>query len=124
MNNCSQTKSLASFFQYETATIPIRLIKKGVPAEESSGILEGYSQIVISLDQAGILMNKTGEELGIDVENDTITLPLSQEETAQFQPGRVDLQINVYYENTERDVSEQCQLSVKKNLYKKVMTDE
>lgn len=119
--NCNQ-KSLASFFQYETATIPIKLTRK--TAEEGESVLDGYKSIVISLYQAGNQMDKTGEALGVDIENDTITLPLSQEDTAMFQPGKVTMQLNIYYDNTERDVSEQCELEVKKNLYKKVMGDE
>lgn len=62
--------------------------------------------------------------LGIDEETGIITMHLSQEETGLFKEGVVELQVNIYYENTERDTSTAVLITAKDNLYKKVMTNE
>ena len=112
---------MARFYTYETVDIPLKF--------EPEGVLEGYRHIVVSLSQSGIQIDKTEEELGIDVAEDLINISLSQEETAMFNggdknnPKQVLIQVNIYYDNTDRDVSCIESIDVYDNLYKKVIND-
>lgn len=113
---------MARFYRYETVDIPLVF--------SPTGVLEGYEHIIVSLCQAGIQIDKTEDDLTIDVENDTITLSLSQEETSQFlggdnnNPRKADIQVNIYYNNSERDVSTLGSIDVYNNLYGKVIENE
>lgn len=113
---------MARFYKYETVDIPLKFTP--------TGVLEDYSKIVVSILQSGIVqIDKTEEDLLIDVNEDTITLSLSQEETGKFfggqdTPSKAKIQVNIYYENKERDVSTVGTIDVYDNLYKKVIEDE
>lgn len=113
---------MAKFYRYETVDIPLVF----TPAE----VLEGYEHIIVSIHQAGVKIDKTEEDLTIDVANDTITLSLSQEETGQFiggdnnNPKKAYIQVNIYYNNSERDVSTVGSIDVYDNLYDKVIENE
>lgn len=114
---------MASFYKYETVEIPLKFTPEGV--------LNGYKHIMVSIVQNGIVqVDKSEEELNIDTEEDTITVLLSQEETGMFmggdlqEPITAQIQVNIYYENAERDVSTIGEIDVYNNLYSKVMEDE
>lgn len=114
---------MARFYRFETVDIPMKLTPVGV--------LENYSKIVVSIAQEGMVqINKDESQLGIDIENDIITMSLSQEETCLFDggnmgnPKRAYIQINIYYESTERDVSTTGTIDVYDNLYKEVISNE
>lgn len=115
---------MAQFYTYETVDIPLMFQPKGV--------LVDYRHIIVSLRQnsTDVQINKDENDLDIDVENDKITISLTQEETAMFDggdeknPGVVRIQVNIYYENTERDVSAVKIIKVHNNLYKKVINYE
>ena len=114
---------MARFYRYETVDIPLKLTPVGV--------LENYSKIVVSIAQEGMVqIDKSTSELSIDTETDTITLSLSQEETAKFAGGKEGnprtavIQVNIYYESTERDVSTTGTIEVYDNLYKEVIGNE
>lgn len=112
---------MLSFYQFETFDFTIRVKRKG--EESSPGILEGFKEIVVSFEQNGMdLLNITDAELGIDVEESTIGVHLTQENTGAMNPGTVKVQVNVYFEDTERDVTGKGKVKVKDNLYKKVMS--
>ena len=110
------------FYTWETVNIPLVF--------EPKGCLNDYKHIVVSIKQSGIIqIDKTEDELGIDTENDTITINLDQEETSKFKggdektPKTADIQVNIYYNNKERDVSRRKSINVYDNLYKKVIDD-
>lgn len=114
---------MARFYRFETVDIPLKLTPVGV--------LENYSKIVVSIAQEGMTqINKDESQLGIDVGNDIITLSLSQEETSKFaggncnNPRKATIQVNIYYESTERDVSTTGTIDVYDNLYKEVISNE
>ena len=114
---------MAHFYTYETIEIPITFTP--------SGVLENYRHIVVSIVQEDIArIDKKDEDLSIDVANDTVVVNLSQEETALFrggsdnQPKKAQVQVNVYYDNTTRDVSIIKYIDIYNNLYKKVINDE
>ena len=114
---------MAHFYTYETVEIPITF----TPA----GVLENYLHIVVSIVQDDIArIDKKENELSVDVENDTVVVSLSQEETAKFRGGDnntpkiAHVQVNVYYDNASRDVSIIKDINVYNNLYKKVIDNE
>lgn len=113
---------MARFYTYETVDIPLVFTP--------TGILEGYSHIIVSIHQAGVKIDKTEDNLTIDVANDTITVSLSQEETGQFiggennNPQKAKIQVNIYYNNEKRDVSTVGYIDIYNNLYDKVIENE
>lgn len=107
---------MAHFYRFETVDIPIILSPEGV--------LDGYKHIVVSLKKNNLQIDKTEEEIGIDIENNTLNVSLSQEETSQFSKGKAEIQVNIYYETKERDTSAIANIEVLENLYKQVIEDE
>ncbi len=106
---------MAHFYIYETVTFPITFTPEGV--------LQEYKHIVVSLSQGVTIVNKTENELTIDADNDRIDVSFSQEETANFVEGEAIMQVNIYYENTERDVSTQAPIEVRDNIYRQVIEE-
>lgn len=111
---------MAHFYTYETVDIPLVF--------EPDGCLENYKHIIVSIKQKGsVQIDKAEDALGIDIENNTINVSLSQEETAQFKggtetnPKTAEIQVNIYYTNTDRDVSTKKTINVYDNLYEKVI---
>lgn len=109
------------FFVFETYDLALELT-----ADDGSNPLDGYNEIVVTIAQGSTKVDITGDALG--VEDNTINVHLTQEQTAKFSPSAnpnqtatARIQVNVYYENTERDVSVQGELAVYDNLYRKVM---
>lgn len=105
------------FYQWETVDFPIKLEY----SDGTGGVLDGYKDVKATLSQAGILLTKGIDELGIDADNDIVNMHLSQEETARFVVGSCELQVNIYYHDTERDVTTRGRIMVEKNLYKELM---
>ena len=101
------------FYQWETADFPLHLTREGC--------LEDVIEVIVSIKQNKALIEKKGDELGLDVANNIINFHLTQEDTSKFTPGTALLQVNLYYENTARDVSAQATIQVKDNLHKELM---
>lgn len=104
---------MAHFYAWETVDLPLKLSR--------TGALEDVKEVVVSLKQGKTQIEKSGAELGLDTENDTINMHLSQEDTSQFTPGTCYVQVNLYYANTERDTSTQASIEVRSNLHKELM---
>lgn len=107
---------MAYFYVYETKPLVISF--------DPSNVLQDYKHIIVSIEQSGIIINKTEEDMDIDTETGKITLNLSQEETGRFHKGEALVQVNIYYEFEERDVSKQGKIEIRDNLYKKVINNE
>ena len=114
---------MAYFYRYETVDIPLKFTP--------TGVLNGYKHIVVSINQDEMVkIDKDDNDLDINVEEDIITISLSQEETSQFSSGsdnnprKAKIQVNIYYNNSERDVSTIGFIDVYDNLYKQVMTND
>lgn len=114
---------MKGFYRYETVDIPLVF----TPNE----VLEGYKHIVVSIAQdKSTRVNKTEDDIDIDVAENKITVHLSQEETGMFDggdrnnPRKAQIQVNIYYNNAERDVSTVGILDVYDNLYKEVINDD
>lgn len=117
-NSCSASEQDEAFFySYETADITIVF--------KDHTVLENYSNIIISIRHL-----KTGRQIDLNAEEScdidhvggTMILHLTQEQTGKFAEGYVELQINILYDNSERDVTTKHEIKVYDNLHKKVMT--
>ena len=107
----------AEFYIYETKLIPLKFKRQG--------ILDNLKEVMVSIKQLNVQINKNEDDLGIDTDNNIINVYLTQEETAKFQPGRSGkMQVNLYYDDKERDVSVEIEVKVYDNLYRKVMGNE
>lgn len=104
---------MAHFYQWETTDLSLRISRAGALAD--------IKNVIVSILQGNILIEKEKDDLGLDEENDIINLHLGQEETGKFNPGTAHLQVNLYYENTERDTSAQVDVQIRANLHKEVM---
>lgn len=114
---------MARFYRYETVDIPLKFTP--------TGVLENYKHIIVSISQDGMVqIDKNENQLSINENEDTITLSLNQEETGKFAGGKsgnpriAEIQVNIYYESTERDVSTIGTIEVYENLYKQVINDD
>lgn len=117
----------AYFYQYETTELTITVRGEGKP-------LEGYDKIVVSLDQGagrGMYHGDYVYEAGspdVDTDASTVTLYMGQEETGRYAASADDgtpntkVQVNVYYTDHERDVTLEGELTVRENLYRKVIS--
>ena len=107
---------MASFYQYETADLRLTIDdgQGGTP-------LEGYDRIVVSIRQARARLDLTGDDLGVDVPASTINVHLTQEQTGAFEAAPAQVQVNVYYSDSERDVTAKGEVKVLDNLYKQVI---
>ena len=111
---------MASFYIWETVDFPIQLTSE----DENSDILKDFKDVIVSLNQNNILLekNSTSKDIIIDSENDIINLHLSQDDTGLFDPGKVIVQINILYSDGERDTTVQTSIKALSNLHKEVMT--
>lgn len=105
---------MAGFYMWETADLAITLTGDGNP-------LEDYSKVVVSIYQPYGRVDLTDDSLGIDVDAQTINVHMTQEQTGKFKAGTAEIQVNVYYSDTERDTSAKGVLTVYDNLYRQAM---
>ena len=109
-----------SFFVWETVNIPMLLIGK----DDETGILNDCKDVVISFYQQGFLLEfyKDDANVGIDVENDKLNVYLGQEQTGMFKPDVIiTVQVNVLYENAERNTTCTGAIRPLANLHRKIM---
>lgn len=113
------SKNSAFFYIWETVDFPIKITSE----DEQVKVLENVSNVVVSLKQGTININKdiADTDIALDIENDIINLHLSQKETGQFKKGELILQVNILYDDNERDTTAQVAIEALDNLYKKVM---
>lgn len=109
---------MAGFYIYETKPLTIKLLQDNLPV-----VLEDYREIIVTIKQlmSGAVIEKTSKDLDVTPEEGKIVLELSQEDTASFGVGEALIQVNVLYEDSERDVSTQGKLKIKDNLHKEFM---
>lgn len=107
---------MAGFAIYETVNLRAKFKK--------TGVLTDYKTVLASIKQENVLLEYStdDENVTVDEEIDTVYVYLSQEDTAKFKKGCAKFQINVYYEDEERNVSCIAQLQIRDNLHKEVMS--
>lgn len=119
---------MASFYQYETKDFNIYLRGEGGEVLPEHP-LEGWNKVVVSLGQTqrekvALTASSGGESddgISVDVENDLVAVHLSQEQSAKFNVGNCQVQMNIYYDDHERDTSAQGAVEVKGNLHRRVI---
>ena len=115
---------MTDFYVYETVDFSINLTSKTQIA-----ILEDVKDLVISFKQviknayrnnrAFLEKNLSSDDIELDIENSR----LSQEDTSKFIPNnKVQVQINILYNNEERDTSVKGEIMALDNLHEEVMT--
>lgn len=105
-----------AIFQYQTLSLTIDL---------SPSVLTDFEDIVVSVQQGRNVTHflYSNNKVTVDSELGTLTIELSQANTAEFTPGFVcKLQVNILTSNGERLVSDWVDVDdVLANMYKKVM---
>lgn len=110
----------AFFYLWETVDFPITITAD----DGATGILNGIANVVVSFGQKNVpIIEKdlSTSDVSLDAENDIINVHLSQEDTGKFSTGDVQVQVNLYYQGTERDATAQGTIQALANLHRKVM---
>lgn len=81
--------------------------------------LSQAANVYFTVTQGANILTKTGADLTID--ENVVSVFLSQEETLAFSVGSIELQLNWTYQNGERACTNVKTVSVDKNLLKKVV---
>lgn len=106
---------IPGFYVWETASFNIVL---------SSPVLNEYKDVIVSICQpssAELHLSYLNGDLSI-IDDSTIGVGLTQEQTGEFSPGAARLQVNVLFDSSERDVTSQAVINIQDNLYNKVMS--
>lgn len=118
MAECKEKR--AGFYIWETKPITFALTRCGEPAE---GALDDYKDIIVTISQAigNVTVEKTGADLDVDPVAVTVGAYLTQDETGKFSVGEALVQMNILYEDSERDVTCQRAIEVWDNLHRRAM---
>lgn len=106
---------MAGFYIWETKTLHLQL--------KPETALDGVKNVIVTLAQewAGTKVEKSTSDLVIKEDVGQINVHLTQEETGQFVPGKVRIQVNLLYNDSERDTTVQGVVEARDNLHRKVM---
>ena len=106
---------MAGFYIWETKTLHLQLIPETA--------LDGFKDVIVTLAQewSEAIVEKSTADLVIKEQEGQIDVGLSQEETAKFVPGKVRIQVNLLYNDSERDTTVQGVVEARDNLHRKVM---
>lgn len=89
---------------------------------KETGVLEDYEKIKVSLKQEGVAQIDK-DDVAVDLEEESIEVNFTQEDTGKLDGGTPDepikaqLQVNIYYQNTDRNCTSIKTLDVIDNLY-------
>lgn len=109
----------AEWFQWETVDLTVRLVdEEWEPAPEA---LEGVQDMVFTVAQGNKKLNVFLNEMVVDYTEGTVTIHFSQTMSGSLNPGHADVELNVLYEDGERDASYWGEVFINENLFKKVM---
>lgn len=87
--------------------------------------LTGALQVWATMKQGSIIINRTGEDLGVEAH--AVTLHLTQEEALQLKPGSAEIQLNWLYRDAtdstvRRAESKVGSITISKTLLEEVLT--
>ena len=82
--------------------------------------LAHYDKIIVTLRSGSRIVEKTNEDLVIDLETDTVSVRLSQEETS-ILGEQTKLQMNIFYEDGTRKATDIFQVRFIGNLHGEIM---
>lgn len=111
---------MQGFYQWETADIA--LVIEDDEGSPKPGVLDNLEDVVVSIAQGARQVDWHMDELGIDAAASTINLHLTQQKAGKFSgdtPAKV--QVNILYDNGERDVTVRGTIDVFGNLYRQEM---
>lgn len=106
------------FHRYETEPLMLVIERDGVDRP-----LEGYARIAVSFDQRDgahhedFLFEQGAPE--VDVENSTINLHFTQEQSGRFLAEPANVEVNILYQDGERGATCEGKVNVFRNLYPK-----
>lgn len=114
-----EEKEVLGFYQWETATLTIHI--GGV-----KDVFVDTRDIVFSIMQGATELAFHKADLVIDEENNLVSAHLSQEDTGKFRVGpngrgKASVQLNVFYDDAERDATGEGEITILRNLYRQVM---
>lgn len=117
----------AEIFVYATEELTFEL--RTAEGEKPVGIFDGIKEAIVTLSQGGGAIEKrlSDGEIGLDDEQAAVNVRFRQEDTARLQggtsekPKSADVQVNLYYHNTDRDVTHEAKVPVYRNLHAKRM---
>lgn len=114
---------MASFYVWETVDFKLVLEKDG------GGVFDGIKDVIVSFRQptggrkAMVEKDLKSGSLIVDGAENSIIVHLGQEDTAVFKAAKdVLVQVNLLYENGERDTSVQESIEALSNLHEEVMS--
>ena len=107
------------FYQYETDDMQLRI--EDAEGQPAAGVLDGLTGAVVTIAQGCVRAEWGIDELGLDSENSIINLHMAQEQSGMFMPGPAMVQVNLLYEDSERDTTTQAEVMVLQNLHRQVM---
>lgn len=108
----------ASFFQWETA--PLTIIIENDQGEPAQGVLEDVKNLVVSFRQGSVKEDWFLDDVSLDVENSAINIHFDQERSGKFDgDSTIKVQVNILYNNNERDATIKGKIDVLDNFYDK-----
>ena len=117
---------MSEMFQWQNG--PLEIVLDDDEGRPYPGILEDVAECVVSFDQPGVHhVDKTGDDLSIDAGMSTITVNLTQEDTAGFacphqrHEVRVWVQVNILYQSGERQPTYEGEMKFLNNIYRQEM---
>ena len=112
---------MAGFYQWETDNFEI--ILEDDDGNPVPGVLDDVKEVVVTIKQGDIEEIWFTDDLGLDTANSVINLPLSQTQTGRFEGDKTaKIQVNILYNDSERDVTAKGKIDVYDNDYKKEMS--
>lgn len=107
---------LTSIYLYETVDLEITLT-----TDDESSVLEDVKDVIVTFQQSGVNRCEKSLGSGVEIEDETLFVHLSQEDTSAMVEGGILVQVNILYNSEERDVSVIGQLEVLNNLHREIM---
>lgn len=107
------------FYIWETVNFDLKLT-----SDTLDKVLEGCRDVRISFGQHNqelVGKDLSTKDVTLFPDTDIVRVHLSQTDTSLFTPGEVIVQVNILYEDMERDTSVQGVILAVNNLHRKVM---
>lgn len=77
--------------------------------------------VYVSYQQGLTSVDVKAQSVSYDGEDTTITVPLTQLQTAKFKVGKAEVQINWIYQNGKRDAVNAKEMEITKNIMQRVV---
>ncbi len=88
---------------------------------EEPGVLENIASVRVTLEQDGHQLTKKDDEVTVNLEDNSVFISLTQEETGSFKEAHVYIQVRIKYTNGQVIASEIERVYMNKILDEEVM---